>query len=510
MNSHISLSVPKKALPHFSVVSVMLAGALIGAFAGSSNFQITYREVYVFLLVLFALLSVYFIRYWSVSAHQGRFDPFELPVLFTFAVFAQLGVLGGFALWNPEDWLLFDILRDNGYLMVTALFFVFAGIVSLWFGYLAGRVMILRGVRHKKKQQTTRIAIVERVLMLYALTLFARFVHIEILGAWGPVPEVVVQQILPFQQWMFYMGEATYLVFAIIALETYRGRWPSWLLYTLLAIDLMYTFISGSITPVVWLFGILVAAYFYTRGRIPWRFFVVLLVIVVLMVPGYLLYRQGISAGVFETRSLPDAAYAVVQTYQQAWTSQSIGESLDQVTEKVIVRQSDLIQNVAMIIYKTPSEIPFAPIEEYLMLPLYPIPRVIWPDKPVFRGGGEFAIEYLEAPITTHSSAHKTPFGDLYMHMGFPGIIIGMFFMGIIYRLLYRALRYRKDMAMTALYLSLLFYVINWENDIQGFVQGLIQRGIVFYILTLLVYKRMSLVMDSSGKASCISGGRKR
>ncbi len=114
-------------------------------------------------------------------------------------------------------------------------------------------------------------------------------------------------------------------------------------------------------------------------------------------------------------------------------------------------------------------------------------PRFIWNDKPIINGyGNEFARAYgLIASDDYKTSVGPTIVGDWYMNFGFPGIIFGMLFMGILFRLIYEYLIKRAEISLS----GLMIYSIIWIQVIKGTEDWIapVYAGLVKIFIILLI-----------------------
>jgi hypothetical protein len=88
------------------------------------------------------------------------------------------------------------------------------------------------------------------------------------------------------------------------------------------------------------------------------------------------------------------------------------------------------------------------------------IPRVIWPDKPVIAPGRWFAEKLgrgRELEYGFSNAINMTIPGELYLNFGWPGVVLGMAGMGLLYHLLWQAAR-----------------AVAWPANVVGMTFGLI------------------------------------
>jgi oligosaccharide repeat unit polymerase len=188
--------------------------------------------------------------------------------------------------------------------------------------------------------------------------------------------------------------------------------------------------------------------------------------------------------------------------FGETWLTRPIGENIQDFLDVVMSRQSQLIQSISLAAHVTPETIPFRYGRDYFMLPVYILfPRLIWPEKPVQAGSVQFSIDYAGAPANTIHSTAVTLFGDLYLNFGLPGILGGMFLLGILYRWIYGAVRDAGSHSRLVLYLGLFTWMTNIEGEIVGVIQGTFQQLIIFYVLTSLMYRKAIRLEANSNEA---------
>lgn len=94
-------------------------------------------------------------------------------------------------------------------------------------------------------------------------------------------------------------------------------------------------------------------------------------------------------------------------------------------------------------------------------------PRFLWKDKPesINAKGNEFGHRLgLLYENNFNTSVGPTNVGDWYMNFGLWGIALGMFFMGMLYRIIYEFLINRPDVSLS----GIMIYAILWINIIKG------------------------------------------
>lgn len=456
--------------------------------------ELTPVVVYSLLVLAFAVMGVLVVWKWSVSRHYGRLDPFELPIWFTINVFLFMVVSGIYAFADHRA-LYARLKGDYGYL-VLALFYVSTGTFALWLGYRFTVGKLKREPRASLVSRTiSNAAIIQpvAVLTLYAASVGIRLFQIAT-GQYSYLQDIGASGFLAIRQWLTYGAMIWVVVLPATVLAAFRGKVPllsSTTLLFMVLVEAAFTFVGGSKGPIIQVLVLIVACSLYTGHRIPWRLAVMIGLLFIIVFPVNQRYRPMVISGEVDNRNFLSAATTIVRLTGETWFSTPLAENLQAFLNGLIGRQSSLIQSVSLAAYVTPDTIPYRYGHDYFRLPLYIlIPRVIWPGKPNLSGSIQFSIDYAgERPDTINSTA-VTLFGDLYLNFGLPGILGGMFLLGILYRQVYQSFRDANSERRLVLYLALLLWLTNIEAEIVGLIQGFVQQFIIFYVLTRMMYRR--------------------
>ena len=138
---------------------------------------------------------------------------------------------------------------------------------------------------------------------------------------------------------------------------------------------------------------------------------------------------------------------------------------------------SQRLQNIdtpAIIMQRTPSEIPFAAPGQLLIAPVADlIPRILWPDKPILATGYQISQEYYQLPAEIYTSSSVTPEGDLYRHGGWFPLILGMFLLGCAIRIIDEVADLRRGMHGAFLIILLFPDIVKAESDYTTLLAGI-------------------------------------
>lgn len=220
--------------------------------------------------------------------------------------------------------------------------------------------------------------------------------------------------------------------------------------------------------------GVPLIALWYVRRKFPWRTLLLLLLALVFVVfPVYNTFRVL-------DQQLPWAKRA-------SMTSEIMsGWDLDEYRQRSVVTfkaRLALLNSVAVVIRDVPRWVPYA-AGSTLFLPFLQlsVPRVLWPDKPYFAMGRQFAETFrVVHTLDQDTRMSVTVPGELYWNFDIPGVIVGMALWGLGLRFLYR--RYGEasslDPVRRAIYIVLLVQFAHFGGGLAGQSAALVRTLIL-------------------------------
>ena len=147
------------------------------------------------------------------------------------------------------------------------------------------------------------------------------------------------------------------------------------------------------------------------------------------------------------------------------------------------------IDNVALILQKTPSTIPYRPWSELLYGPATGlIPRAAWPSKPVLSTGIEFSHDYYNVPTGTYTANAVTLPGDLLRHGGILPLVAGMFIIGGASRLVDSEFYPGRDPRRVLIYIALFGILLQPEADFISMTLTLVEAFVISVVLTRIAF----------------------
>ncbi|PKP61705.1 hypothetical protein CVT91_02240 [Candidatus Atribacteria bacterium HGW-Atribacteria-1] len=126
-----------------------------------------------------------------------------------------------------------------------------------------------------------------------------------------------------------------------------------------------------------------------------------------------------------------------------------------------IVVRFDRVNNLAVIVADTPEQHDYIYGKTLIFPALFYIPRLIWTEKPIVSElipENWFARRYGIVPSNAYNTFMSLPLvAEFYMNLGLVMVIIGMFAVGVIYRMIYEFAKTNKFSPS-----SMLIYFIMW------------------------------------------------
>jgi oligosaccharide repeat unit polymerase len=113
---------------------------------------------------------------------------------------------------------------------------------------------------------------------------------------------------------------------------------------------------------------------------------------------------------------------------------------------------------LSYLIHRVPSEVPHFYGQDFLLIPQTMVPRVLWPGKPQTSMGRLYTERII--PPGEYTAAEAVPPtlpGQLYWSGNLVGVVLGMLFLGIIWRILHNYLAQPRNHAGFAVFVGIMF-----------------------------------------------------
>jgi oligosaccharide repeat unit polymerase len=241
----------------------------------------------------------------------------------------------------------------------------------------------------------------------------------------------------------------------------------------------------------IWILAfIYTVAYFVLGSRsnvvIIWLSF---LLIYILITQERLKIRQYILGVVFTIFAVVSViGIRDIRTSEQSFADIDINDlairnlsSSGDIIDKIFIEVNQ-VEIFALVTNLFPDSMPFLYGKTYLDLVYQPIPRSIWPNKPLPSG---FLLGQLFFGIDV--GAPPTIIGDLYMNFGGVGVFLGMILYGIVWSAIDESfLRYKHNPVMVSMYV---FFLSNAYRIVtRGFLP--VAMSVLLFVIPALVLAR--------------------
>jgi hypothetical protein len=222
-----------------------------------------------------------------------------------------------------------------------------------------------------------------------------------------------------------------------------------------------------------------------------------ILFFLLIIIPFTQVYRaNAIGSGILSaSQAIGDAPAIADRVMANDVSMAGLGQSAGFLAERV--REID---NPAIIMQRTPSEIPFSDPAQLLTSPVLGlIPRVLWPGKPMSDAGYIMSQQYYQLPPQEYTSTAVTPEGDLYRHGGWFPLILGMFLIGCGLRVLDGLADLRRSIHGVFLILLLFPSIVMQESDFSALLSGIPGMVLLWFAVVSLSFTRRPLRSMATG-----------
>ncbi|MGB9596697.1 MAG: O-antigen polymerase, partial [Candidatus Poribacteria bacterium] len=273
---------------------------------------------------------------------------------------------------------------------------------------------------------------------------------------------------------------SSYILFCfyITTRKTIKKTMFTWI-HILFTAILMFTF--GGRGRVVSFFLVLLTLYNYLKHKIGTKMLLIFAFLAILFLQAALLLRESTWRGSFDI-------YAIEQL--------NFGR-FDKIIKSFLERPN--FDYYASVIALVPNKVPLQMGRTYLSLLAAPIPRKLWKNKPFIHEGS-----YVRNLISPEETGGR-PIGNIgifYLNFHIPGIVIGMFILGLFNSVLYSFLKNNiNNRNIILLYSILLVPSLSLTNDaFIEFTETVFILGIVFKIVRRKLNSRLGEELNDKEK----------
>jgi hypothetical protein len=248
-----------------------------------------------------------------------------------------------------------------------------------------------------------------------------------------------VESRIELDQVLYFMTDLATIAIAILYILQLRGRLNlvgrSFLWGVVVPTRILTGLATGATFQGLEIVLLLLMVYAALRHSMPWKILIAGGIAFLVLRPVQVPFRTLSWAG-GEAASQPLTAKAALflKTAGQLLAGEELTYS--DALQLSLFRLAHLM-TFAEIVERTPTEIPFWEGETLYPLLFKPIPRLLYPDKPVVSSGQTFGHLYgFLSPDDDGTSYNLPQLVELYGNFGILGVLVGMFFLGVLYRVI--------------------------------------------------------------------------
>lgn len=239
------------------------------------------------------------------------------------------------------------------------------------------------------------------------------------------------------------------------------------------------------------------------RVKFPLKSIAAVFAILLFIAPGNYAFRDAVNDGSVSRGDFFNVLESSIGLTFGEWgrgPADALGKTWTSVTHEI----ADNLENVALVLRKTPSQVPYWGSEEYRnIIPRTLFPRFLWKGKPSSENAGIITKVYREG---TSNSGSPTGFaGDLFMRTGMNGVALGSMGLGLILAIHMRIFSRFRSKRSLVVYSTVVATTI-YNSEFAPLVTLLVQRSLVFGFLSVALYHSVSWASTESSGRSVFRG----
>jgi hypothetical protein len=448
------------------------------------------------LLGLYGISSAVFV---ASRIRRGKLQLFELPVYLTAIFLLEFGLVPLRNFIDPAQ--LNENLSADGRELVQGLAYVILGTVMFWIGSELARPRERnRLAPHRVTENLTggprKASVLIMLVTLYAASFGTKLLLLEnqlfsFVGSWEKY-----YKHLASMQVLNAISQLGTLALIIATIERYRARhdrlWRM-IFVVVLSSELLWGLISGSKGMFLQNFIVLALVSSFVQRRLNLRWLVIAFFALVVFYPFSNAYRTVVHGrGAVEVTSFTGAARAGQMAFNEVGRGESSGGAFWRDGLNSTLGRLDLLTSVAEVLTLGPRADIVKGNVHWWLLPIYPfVPRFLWPSKPILNEVGWFTIALRGGSGDAASAGSATAItypGDLYLRFGLPGIVVGMFVLGVAAQWFTNRVNGTAEPRDLFVYAAVFLIGFPIEVDVFSVWASLIKLMAMLYVLRWLIY----------------------
>lgn len=377
---------------------------------------------------------------------------------------------------------------------------------------VAGYLAVFPGRVVETKQRVLKgVLSLPAAVAIWGLSILARGIQF-INGQFGYTATNVGSRGYSYQMVLTYGAQLSMVVLAALFLEMIVNKKAvpaqvKVLLGLVLGSELLYAIAVGFKGVVLQVLLPVLLMMLGLRVKFPLKAIAAVFAFLLFIAPGNYAFRDAVNDGSVARGDAVNVLESSVGLTFAAWGRgpvDALGKTWTSVTHEL----ADNLENVALILRKTPSQVPYWGSEEYInIIPRTLFPRFLWKGKPSSENAGIITKVYREGASNSGSPTGFT--GDLFMRTGTNGVALGSFGLGLILAIHMRIFsRFRSKRALVVYCVVIATTIYNSEFAPLNIL--LVQRSLVFGFLSVALYHSVSWASTDSPRSEVQSSWQRR
>jgi hypothetical protein len=327
---------------------------------------------------------------------------------------------------------------------------------------------------------------------LYAVAIGARLIRLHA-GRLGYLQDPTLALLSPSTtfQVLAILDDFAMLAILLAAMDAFalsRSRRARVIMVTLVVTEVGFGLITASKETVLWTVIAPGLMYVVTKRRVPRTLLAAFMVIAVFDFAFTSAYRKTIRNS---ARTTSTSLSAAAKNFPS-----TLAKTLDQNPFKLssgsggsAAARLRQIDNVTLVIDRTPSRINYVPWTQLVVGPIEgAIPRAVWPTKPIISTGLQFSQDYYDIPPQVLTASAVTMPGDLIRHGGAMPLIVGMLVLGIIAAIVDCAFSPLADPKNAVILIPVLLVFVKSEADVVSLLLSVVPSILLGMLVVRLAF----------------------
>jgi hypothetical protein len=439
---------------------------------------------YLVLVSVYCLASAYYL---VLRFKRGNFRLFDFPVFLTILGFVEFGLAPLTSLVDPG----LNFFRGDFRPLHHALLYFMFGMGAFWVGSSLLRPLVVASDASEAagaEPAPGRMSILVRAAALFVIGFLAKVYLLQSsLYSYTQSHQAYFSSLntLEFLSTAADLGTCALLVAAIERFRRPADPTRKVLFWTVFILECSWGLISGMKYLLLrnFLFVALVSS--YVEGKVRKAWIVAPFLALIAIYPFSDAYRNLVRSRV-QVSSLAAAQDASSLALSESLKDESDVSGWVESGWQRTMRRLNLLQSVGIITELGPRAERLQGDERWWMVPIYPfVPRFLWPNKPLLNKAQRLSILLK---LGSQTSTALTYPGDLYLQFGLPGILLGMFLLGVAGQWLANRVSGPSADRHLLVYAATFMVVADLENDAFLLWVSVIKTIVVMTLVAWLIY----------------------